>query len=132
MRGYNQITVLGNLVSDPKSFDSQSGCIARIRVACSLTEEKKLFIDVVAFDGKFGGKLATNLIAHKKKGDAVLVIGRLEDSSYEKEGKMVSAFQVVASEIRYLDKAPASGPGDKPATPRAPATVASVDDELPF
>jgi len=80
----NEIFLLGNLVADPRTFDTKNGPGANCRVAVNRKigeVERTLYINVKCF-GNSGRDAAV-----MKKGDRVLVKGYLENDEYtNKEG----------------------------------------------
>ena len=101
------ISLTGNLTQDPElSFTKTGTPVARIRVACSQNkraadgswerdETNTLYINVTAWKRK-----AENATETLRKGDAVIVQGRLKDASYVKQdGTRVNGYEVEADEI---------------------------------
>ena len=80
----NEVFLLGNLVADPRTFDTKNGPGANCRVAVNRKigdVERTLYINVKCFGNS--GRDASAM----KKGDRVLVKGYLENDEYtNKEG----------------------------------------------
>ena len=124
----------GNLVADPESRFSQNGkAIGNFRLAVSGRNDKTLYFDVTCFD-----KTAENVCKFKKKGDPVLVEGRLEVDEWEdKETKKKrSKIYIVAENVEFLSGGKSqseNGPKPPPANKKTttPQEVAD-DNDVPF
>lgn len=103
---FNHITLVGRLVRDPASRQiSEEVGLASFVLAVdrpygknSKKGETADFIPVVAW--RKLGKICQDLLT---KGRLILVEGRLELSSYEKEGVRHQRAEVVASNVQLLD-----------------------------
>ena len=117
--GLNQVTLLGNLGADPElRFGQQAGSATlKLRLATTesymdnKTNERKERTDwhnVVVF-----GKRAEALQKILQKGDRLCVTGRIQTSSYEKDGEKRYSTDIVASNVILNGKggggAPAPG-----------------------
>jgi single-strand DNA-binding protein len=78
------------------------------------------FIRVVAWR-----KLAEICNEYLRKGKLVAIEGRLQISSYEKNGQRMQSAEVIAENMQMLDRK-----GDTPAS--APQPVAATGDAAPF
>lgn len=116
----NKIFLSGRLVRDPEVRYSQgenATCVARYTLASdrkySKADDKQTdFINCVAFgkSGEFAEK-------YLKKGTKILVIGRIQTGSYEKDGKKVYTTDVVVEEHEFCEsknsgETPAAGDGE--------------------
>lgn len=124
----NKVMLCGRLTKDPEVRYSQgenATCVARYSLAVdrkySKGEEKQAdFINCVAFgkSGEFAEK-------YLKKGTKILVTGRIQTGSYEKDGKKVYTTDVVVEEHEFCEgkkdsgDAPADGEGFMQADPNA-------------
>lgn len=100
----NQVEITGRLTRDPELRFSQGGAaVATFAVANNRYfqrndewEESVSFIDIVAFQ-----KLAELVAENLGKGDSVLVLGRLEQETWEDKdtGAKRSRHKVVASRV---------------------------------
>lgn len=103
---------VGRLGQKPELKFSQGGtayCRISIAIDRRYGEQKTTdWIPVTCF-----GKLAETVANYLDKGRLVAVEGRLEVSAYEKEGERRTSFQIVADNVRFLDRALEStdGPG---------------------
>ena len=123
-KSFNQAIVMGNLTRDPELRAIPSGQqVASFAVATNRTwndpngerKESVEFHEIVAW-GKLG-ELAAQYLA---KGRKVMVIGRLQTQSWEKDGVKRQRTEIVASDINFLDGPSGSGntaPASAEATP---------------
>jgi single-strand DNA-binding protein len=105
----NKAILVGNLGADPDTNYTKGGkCVCNLSVATSFgTGENKNteWHRVVAWD-----KTAENCGKFLKKGSMVYVEGRITTRSYDdKEGNKKYSTEVVANEVRFLDKSPGGG-----------------------
>jgi single-strand DNA-binding protein len=106
-KSFNQAIIMGNLTRDPELRSTPSGqsvasfAVATNRVWNSQTGERQEAVDfheVVAW-GKLG-ELASQYLS---KGRKVMVVGRLQTQSWEKDGVKRQRTEIVASDINFLD-----------------------------
>jgi len=100
----NNITVVGNVTRDPELRFTPSGqANARLGVAVNRRwqdkgsgewQEATSFFDVVCWR-----ELAENAAQSLKKGTRVIVTGRLEQRTYEREGEKRSVVEIIADEV---------------------------------
>lgn len=112
----NRVVLIGRLTRDPEmKYTPQGTAVATFSLAVNrkFNKEETDFIDVVAW------KQAAEFVAnYGTKGRLVAVEGRLQARTYEtKEGQKRKVVEVVADDIKFLDKST----GDRPATTTAPA-----------
>jgi single-strand DNA-binding protein len=131
MAGFNKVIVMGNLTKDPVLRQIPSGAsvcdlaVASNRVYAVNGEkrEQTLFIDVVVWN-KQGEACAQYL----SKGRPVLIEGRLEMESWEKDGQKRSKHVITAERVQFL--------GGGNGTPRPAGEPEDVQvpesDEVPF
>lgn len=113
----NKVILSGRLTKDPEVRYSQgenATCVARYTLASdrkySKADDKQTdFINCVAFgkSGEFAEK-------YLKKGIKILVVGRIQTGSYEKDGKKVYTTDVVVEEHEFCESKN-SGSGETPA-----------------
>lgn len=111
----NNVILMGRLTRDPEmryvQFGSTQSAVVRFTIAVDrqLSREKRAekearnessadFISVVCW-----GKLAENVSRFTGKGNRILVQGRIQTGSYEKDGQRVYTTEVVASNVQFLD-----------------------------
>ncbi len=110
-KSFNQAIIMGNLTRDPELRSTPSGQqVASFAVATNRSwqdaggerKEAVEYHEIVAW-GKLG-ELAAQYLA---KGRKVMVVGRLQTQSWEKDGVKRQRTEIVASDINFLDR-----PGD--------------------
>src|SRR5574344_2708816 len=110
----NIVVLSGRLARDPELKYLQGGnntAVARFTLAVdkNLSKEKRQemeskgqptadFINCQAW-----GKMAESLVKYSGKGLRVLVNGRIQTGSYEKDGQRIYTTDVIANNIEYLD-----------------------------
>ncbi len=120
---YNKIVLVGRLTRDPELRTTPDG-LSVVRFALAVdrlgrpgAERVTDFFDIVAF-----GQLGENVANYTEKGRLVLVEGRLQSRTYtDREGNQRKAFEIVANEVRFLERrreATEEAPVDEPPAPR--------------
>jgi single-strand DNA-binding protein len=134
----NFVTIMGNLTRDPERRVTSGGhAVANFSVAVNEKfvskggeeKERTTFVNVTAWTG-----MADKVVANFRKGDSVLVNGRLQTESWEKDGKTFSKLIVIAESLTspfYPQKKnqPAQR-GQQELGERQQSTLA--DDDVPF
>jgi len=127
------ITVVGNLVDDPKLRTTDSGVeVTGFRVASTSrrydrdtnrwVDYGQLFLGVTCWR-----TLGVNVVASLRKGDPVVVSGRLFTRQYERDGQMRSSYEMDAVAVGPdLARGTASF---QRARPTVPATHAPTDEQ---
>ena len=130
MASVNIVLLLGNLTSDPKLTNLQSGA-TKCDFGLAVNESYKNkdtgewinnphFFNVVTW-----AKMAELCAEHLHKGSLVHVEGSLNYSSWEKDGQKRSSIEVKGNRVQFLDKAQGkSGQSND-------TTIGSHDD-IPF
>lgn len=100
----SDLALVGNVTRDPELKYTPGGqANVRFGIAVNRTwtdrntnerKEQTSFFNVVVW-----GQLAENVSQSIGKGDRVVVTGRLEQRSYEKDGEKKEAIEVVADEV---------------------------------
>lgn len=114
----NHIVLIGRLTKDPELRYTQSGkAVATLRLAVDRGttnpqgEKETDFIDVVVWE-----RQAETVANYLQKGRLVAVQGRLQIRQYEtQEGQRRERAEVVANQVRFLDRGTDSGEGAGPA-----------------
>jgi single-strand DNA-binding protein len=136
------VTVVGNLVDDPKLRTIEAGAhLASFRVASTSrrfdrdsggwVDSGQLFLGVTCWR-ELGSNVATSL----RKGDPVIVSGKLSTRTYEKDGQTRTVCELEALAVgpdlargtAVFRRAPR--PVDEPAGASAASSVASQDGSL--
>ena len=106
-KSFNQAIIMGNLTRDPEMRNTPSGqnvasfAVATNRQWSDPSGERKEAVEyheIVAW-----GKLAELASQYLGKGRKVLVVGRLQTQSWEKDGVKRQRTEIVASDISFLD-----------------------------
>lgn len=126
----NKAIIVGNLGQDPESFGA--GC--KLAVATSERfksntghnnkwQERTEWHRVTVF-----GKSAEACVRYLAKGSRVYVEGRIQTSSYEKDGEKRYSTEIIANTVQFLDRK-----GDAPAPSQSSGSADSFgDDDIPF
>lgn len=117
----NVVMVQGRLVADPE-FKAEIG-IAKIRVAVNIGKDKTAFLSVTAFQ-----KTAEFVMKHFKKGDPIIVEGKINQHTYEKDGQKVTVTDIIANNFHFCGGTRGS---DDSSAPAAPKTLPASED-VPF
>ena len=123
---YNRIILVGRLTRDPELRATPDGTsVVRFAIAVNRpvrpgAEEQVDYFDIVAFR-----QLADTVANYVTKGRLVLVEGKLQTRSYtDREGNRRKAYEVVADNVRFLERIREGEPeadADMPASAAAPA-----------
>ncbi len=105
-RSFNQVTLMGNLTRDPELRQTPNGqnvCSFSLALNRSYKgsdgewKEATDYVDIVAW-----GPLGERVAQYLTKGRPCLVNGRLQSSSWEKDGQKRSKVEVVAQDVTFL------------------------------
>jgi len=143
MAGLNKVILIGNLGRDPEVSYTPAGlAVARFSIATSEAwndkasgekREKTEWHRIVAF-GRLGEICGEYLV----KGKQVYIEGRLQTSSWEKDGITRYSTDIIASEMKMLGARDDAVAPPAPPTPRTENTSAGethspvVDNDVPF
>lgn len=122
-KGFNKVILMGNLTRDPEVRTTTSGqSVASFGLAINRTwrgadgnqQESVSYIDCVAW-----GKTGEIIAQYVQKGRPLLINGRLEQRSWEKDGQKHSKVEVVVEDFNFVGGAEgrggsAAGPSDSP------------------
>ena len=146
----NSVTLIGNLVEDPELRFTPSGVpMAKIRLAVNRRwrdQSGEWQEDTSFFGGTVWREQAESAAESLEKGSRVIVVGRLEQRSWETpEGEKRSVIEIAIDEVgpslrwatASVTKTPRSGGGDfqRSSNTPPPGPVARDDygpDEAPF
>jgi single-strand DNA-binding protein len=112
-KSFNQAIIMGNLTRDPELRTTPGGqqvasfAVATNRSWMDASGERKEAVEyheIVAW-----GKLGELTAQYLAKGRKVMVVGRLQTQSWEKDGVKRSRTEIVAADVNFLD-----GPGGAP------------------
>lgn len=116
MAGVNKAIIIGNLGRDPEIMYTQQG-LAIVKLAVATTEvwydkntsekqEKTEWHRITVF-----GKQAENCERFLSKGRQVYVEGRIQTSTYEKDGQTHYSTEIVANTVQFLGNKESGGGG---------------------
>ncbi len=138
-QGFNRVTIFGHLGADPELRMTNNGThVLSFRVATTEVyfdkdqkkQERTEWHKVALF-----GARAEPLSRILSKGSSVLIEGRLQTSSYEKDGSKRYTTEIIASEICLGGRAPNGSytrPSSAPLSRPASAAREAVADDVPF
>lgn len=124
MANLNLVTLVGRLVQDPEAQSTPTGkTVCRFTVAVDKRgkDAGANFIDCVAWKQR-----AEYLSKYGKKGTQIVVSGRLDQQTWEKDGKKQSKINVIGDEVQLLSSV-------KPAEATPVQDEESISpDDIPF
>ena len=126
----NKVMLSGNLTRDPELKSTPSGqdvCAFGIAVNNRKKEGEQWVDDPAFYDCEVWGKRAESLSRFLAKGRKVVVIGRLKQDRWERDGQKHVKDRVVCEEVEFMD----SGRDAKPAEAKADDT-GLADADMPF
>ena len=138
MASINKVLLMGNLTRDPDVRVTGTSGMKVARLGLAVNERRKdrngnvqdfpVFVDVDAWD-----KLAELCGQYLSKGSSILVDGRLQMDTWEKDGVKHQKLKVRASTIKFLPKGDRLAGGPKPVVEQtAPETAESDPADIPF
>ena len=142
MENVNTYICTGNLTRDPELRATPGGTsVAKLRIAVNSRRKDGQTGEWVDkpnfFDATVWGKSGENAAKYLSKGRLVLIKGRLDWQSWEKDGQPRQRVEIIAESVTYLPSGKGDGKGDAggddPAdAPEPIAAAASGDDDIPF
>lgn len=126
-KSFNQAIVMGNLTRDPEVRTTPGGQpVASFAVATNRSwvdgsgerKEAVEYHEIVAW-----GKLGELAGQYLSKGRKVMVVGRLQTQSWEKDGVKRQRTEIVASDVNFLDS-----PGSAPNSDYSPEPPARTEN----
>lgn len=122
MAGLNKVMIIGNLGADPElRYSPQGAAFANFSVATTDVwfdkatgekQERTEWHKIVTF-----GKTAENCAKYLAKGRQIYVEGKLQTSSYEKDGQTHYITKIMADVIHFLGSKQEGGYGQAPGGP---------------
>lgn len=115
----NQATILGRIGQDPESKEVTGGnTVTQLSVATNDYAGKDKDDEVNWHRCVFWGKQAEAVAKYTKKGDQVMVQGRIRYRSYEdKEGNKKYVTEIIASKVEFLGKKESTNQPDSDEVP---------------
>ena len=132
MVSFNRVVLAGNLTRDPELRFTNNGIpVCQFGIAVNRVRSKSEEVDF--FDITAWRELGETIANYKKKGDPILVEGKLQYRTWEaQDGSKRSKVDVVADNVQFLGRGDTSGEGVAPADggqrSRAGARQSSRDD----
>jgi single-strand DNA-binding protein len=130
MVSFNRVVLAGNLTRDPElRFTSNGIPVCEFGLAVNRVRSKSEEVDF--FDITAWRELGETIANYKKKGDPILVEGRLQYRTWEaQDGGKRSKVDVVADNVQFLGRGDGGGEGSAPAgaTQRGRGDARSQDD----
>ena len=137
MASFNKVILMGNLTRDPdvRATGTSGMKVARLGLAVNERRRDKsgqmqdfpVFVDVDAWD-----KLAELCGQYLTKGRAILVEGRLQMDSGEKDGMRHQKLKVRASTIKFLSKGDRLAGGPRQAETYGSGVYEGEESDIPF
>jgi single-strand DNA-binding protein len=127
MVSFNRVVLAGNLTRDPELRFTQEGVpLASFSIAVNRVRSKSEAVDF--FNVSCWRELGERVANYKKKGDPILVEGRLKYRTWQApDGAKRSAVEVVADRVQFLSRAQ----GPQPENPQAAEVVAGASAKVP-
>ena len=95
----NIAILMGRLTRDPElKYTSNGKAYANFTLAVQKTKDEAEFIDCVAWE-----KTAENIAEYFRKGNRILIQGRLNVSNYEQNGEKRKFTRVLANTFEFID-----------------------------
>jgi len=146
MVSFNRVVLAGNLTRDPELRFTNNGIpVCQFGLAVNRVRSKSEEVDF--FDITAWRELGETIANYKKKGDPILIEGKLQYRTWEaQDGSKRSKVDVVADNVQFLGRssegggeagAPSSG-GQRSRTGARPSSRDNVDlneedfDDIPF
>lgn len=134
----NNVSIIGNLTKDPEmrattGQNQTSVCNMNVAVNDGYGDKRRTsYIPITVF-----GKIADNCERYLYKGSKVGVTGRLQTGSYEKDGKTVYTWAVIASSVEFLtaksgEVTHVAQPQDIPLAGEQTGFGQLQDDDIPY
>lgn len=132
----NKVILIGNVGKDPEMRTLESGVkVAKATVATSERWKDKQgeWQEKTQWHTIIGWRYAADSIGRIEKGDKVVVEGKIETRSYEKDGEKKYVTEIIADSVKRLNKREGNATESmaKPNT-NAPATLTDESGDLPF
>lgn len=118
MVSFNRVVLAGNLTRDPELRFTQQGVpVANFSIAVNRVRSKSEAVDF--FNVSCWRELGERVANYKKKGDPIVVEGRLQYRTWQTpDGTKRSAVEVVANNVQFLSRS-----GDPQQQPEALVSV---------
>ena len=95
----NIVILMGRMTRDPElKYTTGGKAYANFTLAVQKTKDEAEFIDCVAWE-----KTAENIAEYFRKGNRILIQGRLSVNSYEQNGEKRKFTRVLANSFEFVD-----------------------------
>lgn len=111
MVSFNRVVLAGNLTRDPELRFTNNGVpVCGFGIAVNRVRSKNEEVDF--FDVSAWRELGETIANYKKKGDPILIEGRLQFRQWEaQDGSKRNKVDIVADNVQFLGRADGSGEG---------------------
>lgn len=136
-KGVNQTWILGNLTRDPElRYTSNGVAVIGLDVAVNerFQDRSKQWQERTHFVRATAWRTLAEACAEAKKGDPVLVSGRLRNNQWtDKSGQQRNTLEIEADRVEFLARGPIGGGQrvEQGARRAGPSNLPDIDDELP-
>lgn len=128
MRDANNLSITGNLTADPSFKELSDSCVVEFDIAVNGRKDKTSFFKVKAYN-----KLAETVSKFCSRGSRVLIVGRIEQSRWERDGQKRSKVEIIASEVFFLTTKKSQSRDEGPGPDHYTAHAEEFDDDsVPF
>ena len=138
----NYVGIMGRLTKDPEVRYSQSNvAVASFSLAVDRRFKRENEPDADFFNCTAFGKTAEFVEKYVKKGTKVIVQGRLQNETYEKDGQKKTITKIMVEQAEFAESKKASeenaSSGDTPpknaqSAPEGFMDIPNIDGEIPF
>ncbi len=98
MADINSITLVGRATKDVELHTTKNGTsIATLSLANNSSNDKVSYFDVVLYD-----KTAENAAKYVQKGKQIAITGKLQQRSWEKDGKKQYVVEIAGYQLQFL------------------------------
>jgi single-strand DNA-binding protein len=109
-KGFNQVTIMGNLTKDPETRSTPSGqSVTNLSVAVNRSwtgKDGQAQDSVDYFDCVAWGKAGEIIAQYTQKGSKLLLSGRLQTRNWEdKNGSKRKSVEIVVTDFNFMDSA---------------------------
>ncbi len=134
-KGFNKVTLMGNLTRDPETRTTPNGqSVTNFSLAVNRTwkgadgntQEAVSYIDCVAW-----GRPGEVISQYMQKGRPILVSGRLDQRSWEQDGNKRSKVEVVVEDFNFVGGGGGEGGGYSGGDSSTPAAKSGTKSDAP-
>lgn len=95
----NKVIMVGRLTADPELRKTDAGIeVTRFSIAVSMGANKTSFFNIVAWR-----TTATFITRYFKKGDGICIDGHLEYRKYEKDGAIITVYEIICGAAGFAE-----------------------------